>query len=312
MNTYEITIPDTQDLMRLDIALAAHCPNLSRSQIQKHITDGQVLVNETVIRTKKHPLRTNDVVKLAYTPQTKTHDAPQSMDIDIVYEDGDLLVINKPAGLIVHPGAGAPDQTLLNAIIARHPDNQTLPQAGLIHRLDKDTTGLLLIAKNESAYKTLNEAMANRHIKRHYLALVNGIVHTSGTIDEPLARHPKHRTKFCVHPTGRRAVTHYQVHERLKHHTLLKVELETGRTHQIRVHMHYIRHPIVGDLTYHKGHSPKKNLLPEAALNALYHFKRQALHAYELSFQHPTTKKTIHLTCPLPKDFSDLLEMIKS
>lgn len=200
----------------------------------------------------------------------------------------------------------------MNALIAAYPDNKVLPQAGLIHRLDKDTTGLLIIAKNNPSYLKLNRMMAERLIKRSYSALVHGVIHTSGTIDAALARHPRHRTKFAINPNGRSAVTHYSVSERFKHHTLLTVNLETGRTHQIRVHLHSINHPIVGDQTYRKNTTLKKNTLSDEVLNAIHNFKRQALHASQLEFSHPISNQLIKLKSPLPEDFEALLNTIRT
>lgn len=296
---------------RLDVVIAKCYDSLSRSQIQKCILEGNVSLNGQPITSKRHIVSLNDSISFHYEEKTVCEDIPQAMDLDIVYEDDDLLVINKPFGLVVHPGAGNANSTLLNALIARYPSNNTLPQAGLIHRLDKDTTGLLLIAKNNLSYLQLNRAMAKREIQRTYTALVNGIVHAGGTIDEPLARHPKHRTKYTTHHNGRSAVTHYSVIERFINHTLLKVKLETGRTHQIRVHMLHINHPIVGDQLYTRQTTPKKNTISDIALNALSKFKRQALHATSLCFIQPTTKETIDLSIPLPEDFQRLLESLR-
>ena len=312
MNLRHFTIDETLSNKRLDAALAKLCDDISRANLQKMIKSGNVLINGIVVTSKKDVVNIDDEITLTVTQEPVLKDLPEAIDLNIVYEDNDLMVINKPAGLIVHPGAGVPSGTLLNAIIAHQPSNTELPQAGLIHRLDKDTTGLLIIAKNSESYFKLNQAMSEREIKREYFALVKGVVHTSGTIDEPLARHPKHRQKYTIHHSGKTAVTHYQVHERFKEHTLLKVKLETGRTHQIRVHMHHIQHPVVGDLTYHRGQYTKKDSLPEAALNALYQFKRQALHAAFLTFNHPMTQKEISLNCPLPDDFANLLDVLRS
>lgn len=309
---YTFTIDETLSGARLDLAIAKNFENLSRSQIQKCIQDKKVTINDTCITSKKHTVSTEDIITLDYEEKTICEDKPQDMDLEIIYEDNDLLVINKPSGLVVHPGTGVADSTLLNALIARYPENKNLPQAGLIHRLDKDTTGLLIIAKNNPSYLKLNQAMAKRKINRSYTALVVGVVHTSGTINEPLARHPKHRTKFAVSPTGRDALTHYSILERFKHHTLLKVTLETGRTHQIRVHLHYINHPVIGDQMYKKHITPKKNELSDNALNAIYQFKRQALHATTLSFTQPITSELIELSIPLPEDFLKLLNAIRS
>ncbi len=311
MKQYTLTIPEELENTRLDSAIASLCPEISRSRIQKLILQGMVEINGDPASTQRISVHTDDKILLQAPLESPIKDKPQSLPLNIAYEDSSLMVVNKPMGLIVHPGAGKPDHTLLNAILAKCPDNATLPQAGLIHRLDKDTTGLLIIAKNEASYFKLNQSMAKRAIKRSYLALVKGIVHQGGTINEPLARHTKNRQKYTVHPTGRSAITHYEVEERFTHHTLLRVTLETGRTHQIRVHLHYIHHPVVGDFTYHRGHHIKQSTLNTEALNALYSFRRQALHAAFLSFEHPEEDKIIELSCPLPEDFDKLLSLIR-
>ena len=312
MDTREFIIEESLNNKRLDIALAELCPDISRANLQKLIQSSHVQINKEITTSKKTNINLGDHIQINIIHKASTLDQPEEIHLDVVYEDNDLFVINKPAGLIVHPGAGVPNGTLLNAIIAKHPSNTTLPQAGLVHRLDKDTTGLLIIAKNNESYFKLNQAMANRDIKREYLALVRGIIHTSGTVDQPLARHPKHRQKYTIHQSGRHAITHYEVFERFKQHTLLKVKLETGRTHQIRVHMHHIHHPIVGDMVYHRGQYTKKDSLNEDSLKALYNFKRQALHAAFLTFNHPITNKEISLSCPIPKDFESLLSILRS
>lgn len=312
MSKREFNIDETLHNKRLDQALALLCNDISRANIQRLIKEGSVTINASTVTSKKHPVSANDHVTLIVVEDEAIQDLPEDITLNHIYEDDDLLIINKPSGLVVHPGAGVPNGTLLNAIIARFPDNKSLPQAGLIHRLDKDTTGLLIIAKNTESYFKLNQAMANREIKREYLALVKGVVHTSGTIDEPLARHHKNRQKYTILPTGKTAVTHYSVYERFKEHTLLRIKLETGRTHQIRVHMHHINHPVVGDMTYHRGQYTKKDRLTAEALNAIYHFKRQALHAAFLTLSHPVSGKEISVSCPLPMDFEDLLKTLRS
>ena len=312
MKSYEITVPESLNRKRLDAAIASLCPDISRVRIQKLIAKSHVSLNQNVATSRRTVVHTDDQVCFQTLDETSVYAEPQAIPLDIRYDDESLMVINKPAGLVVHPGAGNPDRTLLNAIIAICPNNIALPQAGLIHRLDKDTTGLLLIAKNEESYFKLNQAMAKREIQRTYLALVKGIVHKGGTVDAAVARHSKIRQKYMVHPTGRSAVTHYQVAERFPHHTLLNVTLETGRTHQIRVHMHHIQHPVVGDAIYHRGKYIKQSTLSNETMAALYAFKRQALHAISLSFAHPELKKNIEVTCELPKDFEEVLTQLRT
>lgn len=312
MDIRQFTIDNTQHGLRVDAAIAAIFDDLSRARIQRHILSGNVTVNKVVVTSKKHTLQEGDHISISIESEVNTKDLPQAMPLDIQYEDQDLFVINKPQGLVVHPGAGQPDSTLLNAIIAKLPNNTELPQAGLIHRLDKDTTGLLIIAKTPESYFKLNQQMANREIKREYIALVKGILHKGGTVDAPLARHHTHRQKFTTHPNGKSAITHYEIVERFSHHTLLRVRLETGRTHQIRVHMQSIHHPIVGDKLYNQFTQMKKNTLDDSLLEKLHNFKRQALHAAYLTFTHPINKHIVSVKAPLPQDFSELLEALRS
>ena len=312
MDTREFTTDTAQNGLRVDAAIASIFDDLSRARIQRHILSGNVTVNKIVITSKKHIIQEGDLITISIESEVNTKDLPQEMPLDIQYEDQDLFIINKPQGLVVHPGAGQPDSTLLNAIIAKLPSNSELPQAGLIHRLDKDTTGLLIIAKSPESYFKLNQQMANREIKREYIALVKGVLHKGGTIDAPLARHHTHRQKFTTHPNGKSAITHYEIIERFPHHTLLRVNLETGRTHQIRVHMQSIHHPIVGDKLYNQFTQMKKNTLDDSLLEKLHNFKRQALHAAYLTFMHPINKQTISVKAPLPQDFDTLLEALRS
>lgn len=312
MNTRSFNIPEDSSPQRLDCAIAAEYEDISRSTVQKAILNGHVTVNNKVVNSKKHQVIPLDSICVALPEVEHTPDKPQAMNLEIVYEDEDLFVINKPSGLTVHPGAGQPDGTLLNAIIAKHPSNHLLPQAGLIHRLDKDTTGLLIIAKTSESYFKLNQAMAKRLIKREYIALVKGVIHKGGSIDAPLARHPTSRQKFTTHPNGRTAITHYHIQERFLHHTLLRIQLETGRTHQIRVHMQSIGYPIIGDRVYNRQTQIKKNTLSDKALNTLYQFSRQALHAAYLTFNHPVSNEVIALSAPLPNDLENLLSVIRS
>lgn len=307
-HTFYYTEEDTSS--RLDIFITKHLDQYSRSNIQQFIADGTVSVNQQIITSKKHQLTIGDEVDICCPDKVVTHDAPEDIPINKAYEDEHLVIIIKPRGLVVHPGAGCPKNTLLNALIYHYPSNSSLPQAGMIHRLDKDTTGLLIVAKTLDAYNKLNQQMLNREIKRKYLALVKGVIHQSGTINEPLARHHKVRQKYTVHPSGKDAVTHYSVKQRFKHHTLLKVELETGRTHQIRVHLHHIGHSIVGDQTYNRGHSYKQGELSQAAASAIHHFKYQALHAFQLELQHPISGELLKLENPLPQDFSNLISLL--
>ena len=237
----------------------------------------------------------------------------EALDLDVQFEDEDLLVINKPAGLVVHPGAGNPDGTLLNGLLHRLPELAALPRLGLVHRLDKDTSGLLIVARSERAHVELTRAMQAREIRREYLAVVKRVMTAGGSVDAAIARHKTDRKKMAVERQagrGRRAVTHYQVLQRFRSHTSVRVQLETGRTHQIRVHMQHIGHPIAGDPVYGRGvrMPPLHNPASEAVVNA---WRRQALHAQSLTFAHPVSGEALVFTAEVPADLQALLDALE-
>ena len=232
------------------------------------------------------------------------------MRLDVVYEDADLLVINKPAGLVVHPGAGNASGTLMNGLLAHAPQLESLPRAGIVHRLDKDTSGLLLVAKSLPAHTALVRALAERAISRQYLAICNGVLTGGGTIDAAIGRHPVDRTRMAVRDAGRPAVTHYTVIERFRAHTYVRVILETGRTHQIRVHFAYRRHALVGDPVY-GGRLALPAGASEALRDALRGFRRQALHAARLELRHPVTAEDLGFEVPPPADCDRLLQALR-
>ncbi|MDC3180989.1 RluA family pseudouridine synthase [Gammaproteobacteria bacterium] len=296
---------------RLDLAICNATKEYSRSMIQRMIKSGKVSVNGTLITIPKYQVTVDDEIILDITPLHPREDAAQALALNIVFEDEYMLIINKPAGLTVHPGAGQIDQTLLNALLYHDSKLRDLPQAGMVHRLDKDTTGLLIIAKDITTHTALSKMMHDRQIEKTYLALVHGRVHQPKTISEPIARHPTSRQKFSAHPSGRPSVTHFTIHKRFSHHTLLLIQLETGRTHQIRVHMEYIGHPLVGDQKYGLRKSAKKNAMPVAVSQQVSDFSRQALHAYQLQFIHPKTNEKLKVTCPLPQDLNTLLQALR-
>ncbi len=304
------TISEELDGQRLDQALAKLFPQYSRSQHQTWIRSGHVTVDGKPWQRPRDKVQVNQCIEVQAELQAKERWEAQAIPLDIIYEDDALLIINKPAGLIVHPGAGAPDQTLVNALLHYAPELDTLPRAGIIHRIDKDTSGLLVVARNLKAHNHLTKALQARQISRKYEAIVNGVMISGGRIEAPIGRHPIHRTRMGVIPSGRKAITHYRVIERYRAHTRIRVQLETGRTHQIRVHLTHIHYPIVGDPTYGKRHAiPTK--LSERLKQALAQFKRQALHAIQLELTHPETGESMRWKAPLPEDMANLIARLQ-
>lgn len=305
----KITIPDTLAGKRLDQALSECCADYSRSRITQWIRDGHVTVDGASVAAK-YKVKGNELVSIHASITEAVDWQAQPIDLEILYEDDDLIVVNKPAGMVVHPAAGNPDSTLVNALLHHCPALQQLPRAGIIHRLDKDTSGLLITAKTLPAHTHLTQAMQDRLIKREYLAVVNGTIIAGGSVDAPLGRHPTQRIKRAVVQSGKHALTHYRVKERFRAHTLILCQLETGRTHQIRVHMAHVHYPLVGDPVY-GGRTRVPKHCDEALLSTLQQFKRQALHAWHLQFQHPTQAETLDLTAPIPDDFQHLVELLR-
>jgi 23S rRNA pseudouridine1911/1915/1917 synthase len=302
-------IPQTMAGKRLDQALAELFPQHSRSRLQEWIRSGQVELDAR--RPKpKDKVHGGEQVQITPTFEEETPWLPQSIDLPIVYEDEALLVIDKPAGLVVHPAPGNPDRTLVNALLHHDPKLSRLPRAGIVHRLDKNTTGLLVIARTPEAHTALVAQLQAREIAREYLALVTGVMVAGGTVDARLGRHPVERKRVAVYERGRTAITHYRVAQRFRAHTLIRVRLETGRTHQIRVHMAHIRHPIVGDPVY-GGRLRIPAGLSGEAVNALRAFKRQALHAARLGLRHPQSGDMLAWEAPLPEDMAALLAVLQ-
>jgi len=297
----QLVIQDAQGGQRLDQALAALLPEFSRNRIQNWIRARKIAVDDAW-GTTKMKVSGGEAVRVEIEPDPNaTPDAPEAIPLNVVFEDPVLLVIDKPVGLVVHPGSGNPRGTLLNALLHRVPQSAELPRAGIVHRLDKDTSGLLVVAKTLQAHTDLVRQLQARSVKREYLALVYGEVDHAGTVDMPLARDPHNRTKRTVHSMGKQAVTHYDVVERFPGVTLLRCRLETGRTHQIRVHMQHIGHPLVGEQVY--SASRRSHLkIP---------FPRQALHAERLGLIHPITEEFMQWECPLPPDFASLLQALR-
>ncbi|MFQ5937071.1 MAG: 23S rRNA pseudouridine(1911/1915/1917) synthase RluD [Acidiferrobacterales bacterium] len=294
---------------RLDQALAAMFPDFSRSKLQQWMQDGHVRVASLQPRSSDR-VKGGETVEIQI-PETRDYSwEAQAIPLSIVYEDQHLLVIDKPAGLVTHPGPGNREGTLLNALLHHAPQLQSIPRAGILHRLDKDTSGLLVVAKNESTRLRLVGELRQRRIKREYLAIVNGVVIAGGDIDAPIARHPQHRTRMAVSLRGKSATSRYRVKTRFRAHTLLQIQLGSGRTHQIRVHMAHIGFPIVGDPTY-GGRMRVPASTGDRLSQTLRGFRRQALHAAKLGLVHAATGKTLEWTTPLPDDMQALIDALK-
>lgn len=303
-----VQIPDEYRGMRLDQALARSFPQHSRMRISQWIKQEQVWVNGKKSEPKAKVVG-GETVLIEAQVLALHEDLAQDLPLNILHEDESILVINKPAGLVVHPAAGNRQGTLLNALLYHIPTLAQLPRAGIVHRLDKDTTGLMVIAKTLTAHTALVAALQKREIQREYLALVGEEIIAGGTIDAPIGRHPQQRTKMAVTQSGKPARTHFRCKKRYQGFTLLHVQLETGRTHQIRVHLSHKGYPIVGDATYGWRYKvPAKS--SEALREFMMHFKRQALHAQILSLQHPVSGEKMRWEAPLPMDFSQLLSLM--
>lgn len=293
-----ITIPIELAGLRIDQALARLLPADSRSRLARLIEEGHVLVDGAQVSSKRK-LKSGEAVEVALAPRLEASAyRPEAIALDVVHEDDDVLVVHKPAGLVVHPGSGNWAGTMLNALLHHAPALEQLARAGIVHRLDKDTSGLLVVAKNEPAQHSLVRQLQARTVKRTYLAVVRGKVAGPGKVDRPIGRHPVHRTRMAVVPGGKPAITHYRVREAFATHTLLECDLETGRTHQIRVHLASIGHPLEGDCVY-AGRGEKRSA-------------RQALHAWKLAFLHPRDGTPMAFEAPLPEDLRALLETLRA
>jgi 23S rRNA pseudouridine1911/1915/1917 synthase len=291
--------------MRLDQALAELFTDYSRSKLQIWVKAGRVQVNGVALKIKDK-VDGGEVITLDAEPEVVIHAEPEPIPLDIVFEDDSLLIVNKPAGLVVHPAVGNWNGTLLNALLHHDASLETLPRGGIIHRLDKDTSGLLMIAKTLQAHNSLTQQLQDRTITREYLAICRGRMTAGGTIDEPIGRHPQDRLRYVVRDAGKEAITHYRVVHRFTRHTLIRVKLETGRTHQIRVHMTHIRFPLLGDPMYGGRFQMPANC-SEQLEKELRSFKRQALHAEKLGLQHPITDEYMEWVQPMPDDMVRLL-----
>ncbi len=307
--TLRATIPEASCGLRLDQALARLFPDYSRARLQQWLKEGLIRVDGRVPRAREKVLG-GEAVELTPVVEEEVSWQPQPIGIEVIHEDEALLVVNKAAGMVVHPGAGNPDGTLVNALLHRLPQLAEVPRAGIVHRLDKETSGLLVVAKHLKAYKHLVELLQRRQVRRHYQAVVCGVMTGGGTVDEPIGRHGVDRTRMAVTMSGKPAVTHYRVVERFRAHTLIGVDLETGRTHQIRVHMAHIHYPLVGDPVY-----GRRLMVPpgadEETKQILRAFRRQALHAARLGLEHPDSGEPMEWQAPLPDDMARLIEVLR-
>jgi len=303
-----VRIAADQGGQRLDQALAQLLPDFSRSRLQEWIRDGRVQLNGRACRPRDKVLGGEQVqIRALFSEQGVCR--PQDIPLDLLYADDSVLVINKPAGLVMHPAPGNPDRTLQNALLHYDPALAELPRAGIIHRLDKDTSGLLVVTRNPGAHRFLVEELQQRRVKREYRAIVNGVMIGGGSLDRPIGRHPVQRTRMAVVDQGKPALTRYWVLQRFRAHTYVKLQLETGRTHQIRVHMAYLHHPLVGDPLY-GGRLRLPPAAGSALQQALRQFRRQALHARRLGFVHPLSRQWMEWSAPLPADMQRLLQVL--
>jgi len=284
-------------------------PEYSRSRLKEWLLAGAITLDSGAKRPRD-AVAGGEMVSLRPQPDLSVRAEPEPIALDVAFEDDDILLINKPAGLVVHPGAGNPAGTLMNGLLHHAPSLEQVPRAGIIHRIDKDTSGLLLVAKTITTHTALVRSLADRDIARHYVAVCNGVLTGGGTINEPIARHPVDRKRMSVQSKGRPAVTHYTVVERFRAFTYVQVKLETGRTHQIRVHFAYRRHALVGDPVY-GGRLALPAGATEPLVRFLRRFKRQALHAARLAFAHPVTGQAMQFEVPPPADFQALLAVLR-
>jgi len=295
--------------LRLDQALARMFPEYSRSRLKEWLLAGSITLDGASKRPRD-AVAGGEIVSLQPQTEASVRAEPEPIALDVVFEDENLLVVNKPAGLVVHPGAGNPAGTLMNGLLHHAPTLEQVPRAGIIHRIDKQTSGLLLVAKTLQSHTSLVRLLADREISRHYLAVCNGVLTGGGTINEPVARHPVDRKRMSIQQDGKPAVTHYTVIERLRAFTYVSVKLETGRTHQIRVHFAHRRHALVGDPVY-GGRLALPKGASEELIQMLRRFKRQALHAARLGFVHPVSAERLEFEAPPPDDFQELLAVMR-
>ncbi|EJC1208630.1 23S rRNA pseudouridine(1911/1915/1917) synthase RluD [Vibrio parahaemolyticus] len=304
------TVKDSQLGQRLDQAIAELFADFSRSRLKEWLLDGKVQVNGEVVTKPRTKVMGGEEITLQAELEDEERWEAQDIPLDIVYEDDDIIVINKPRDFVVHPGAGTPDGTVLNALLHHYPDIAEVPRAGIVHRLDKDTTGLMVVAKTVPAQTRLVRALQKRNITREYEAIAIGRMTAGGKVDQPIGRHSTKRTLMAVAPLGKPAVTHYRVAEHFREHTRIRLRLETGRTHQIRVHMSYLQHPLLGDTAY-GGRARIPTGASEELTAMIRGFDRQALHAVMLRFEHPITGEELEFHAPVPDDMVAMTEALR-
>lgn len=308
-STLNATIPHELAGRRFDQVLAELFPDYSRSRLSAWIKSGAARLDGASV-APRHGVRGGEAVTVTVVAEREIGAEAEPIELDLVHEDADVIVVNKPAGLIVHPGAGNPDGTLQNALLHYEPELVGIPRAGLVHRLDKNTSGLMVVARSLRAHTSLVEQLSARSVHRQYEALVYGPMVSGGRIDKPIGRHPVDRLKQAIREDGREAVTHYRVRERFRAMTLVECRLETGRTHQIRVHLASVRHPIVGDLAYGNLRLPKG--ATAELIEALRGFRRQALHAERLEFTHPASAESMAFEVARPADMTTLIDTVRA
>lgn len=304
------TVKDSQLGQRLDQAIAELFSEFSRSRLKEWLLEGKVQVNgEVVTKARTRVMGGEDITVQAELEDEQRWEA-QDIPLDVVYEDDHIIVINKPRDLVVHPGAGTPDGTVLNALLYHYPSIAEVPRAGIVHRLDKDTTGLMVVAKTVQAQTRLVRALQKRNITREYEAIIIGNMTAGGLVEKPIGRHSTKRTLMAVNELGKPAITHYRVAEHFRVHTRIRLRLETGRTHQIRVHMAYIQHPLLGDIAYGGRARIPKGASKELT-DMIRRFDRQALHAVMLKFKHPATGEEMAFRAPIPSDMVVMAEALR-
>ncbi len=304
----KIIITKKKSNIRIDIFIKKKIKNVSRNKIQKFIKKKGILINNKIIKKSNYKTKLNDLIIIINIKKKIIYKSNNNIILNKIYEDNNILIINKQNNIIVHPGCGNKNNTLMNALMYYYPIiYKNVPRCGIIHRLDKNTTGLLIIAKDIKTYEKLINNMKKKKIFKSYITLVWGKVKSNGIINKPILRHKYQRKIMSINKNGKKAITHFKIIEKYSFCTLLKINLETGRTHQIRVHMNYIKHPIIGEKIYTRKNISKQFNIPKIIKKKICNFKRQALHAHSLRFKHPNNKKKITLYSHLPKDLWNLI-----